>query len=118
MRVLRTTRRLPKEPVQWEAVTGADGQGMVAYADPVCVMANVVEYDAGKGEQYIVMPDGSRVMVPLTLYLDGDTCGVPDKGDRITMDGKPFIVEERKAVRGLRLQRGKNDHYRIRCRDE
>ena len=117
MRMLRTTRRLPTEVVQLERSTGLDGQGAPSYASAIEFDANVLEYDAARGEQFVILPDGSRVDTPLTLYIRGDETAVPDVADRITLvSGVQFIVMERTVVSGLRSSRSEPDHYRLRCK--
>jgi hypothetical protein len=120
--ILRTTRRLPRETLTGEAFTGLDAQGMPAYDSPVEFDANVLEYDAAqfsRGAEFVVMPDGSRVVAPLTLYVLGDAPWVPSGQDRVTLpDYRRFIVAEVKPVSGLRHARTAPDHHRLRCRVE
>lgn len=123
-RVLRTTRRLQKETWELERLTGLDGQGMPSYASPVEFDANVVDYDMvgqKRGQAFVVMSDGSEVLVRKTLYVEGDESDIPDEGDRVGPPGEDedrFIVAERSALRGLRRPRDENDHVRLRVRDE
>lgn len=121
-RILRTTRRLPKETLQLERFLSLDAQGMPSYASPVDFQANVLEYDAAGtlrgGAEFVVMRDGSQVKVPLTLYVQGDEANVPAEEDRITRGSAYFIAAERKPVSGLRYTAAQPDHYRVRCRVE
>ena len=118
-RVLRTTRRLPKETLTFEPFESLDGQGMPDYGTPVEFEGNVLEYDASNAEQFVVTKDGSRVRTPLTVYVEGDAPDVPNEQDRVTLsEGRTFIVAERKKVSGLTYSRSEPDHYRLRCRIE
>jgi hypothetical protein len=123
-RVLRTTRRLPRETVDYQTRVGMDGQGRPSYGTVQSLEANVLEYDATRyheGSQFIIARDGSRVMTPVTLYVPGtvDPEDVPPEESRITLgDGRQFIIAERVVVSGLRRARTQPDHYRLRCRRE
>lgn len=117
--VLRTTRRLPKETLSFEPFTGIDGQGASAYGPATSFAANVAEQGANRGREFVVMPDGSQVRTPYTIYVEGDYVGpVPSEQDRVTLDGRRFIVAERTAPRGLDYGRDAVDHYRLRLRAE
>jgi hypothetical protein len=121
-RILRTTQRLPLLTLQYEVQTGVDGQGKPSYDSAVDLDANVVEYDAaqfGRGEQYVIADDGSRVETPLTLYVRGDSSVVPATKARVTLaDDRRFIVMEVKPVAGLMRLHTEPDHYRVRCKVE
>jgi hypothetical protein len=123
--ILRTTQRLPKETVEYEEPTGADAQGRTTYGTPAQFEANVVPYDtvvqANKGARYVTDKDGSIIVTPLTLYIEGDEPNVPYEECRITLADTPekrWIVAERSAPSGLDYTRFEPDHYRLRCRAE
>ena len=82
----------------------------------------MLEYDSAqfsRGAQYVILPDGSRVATPLTLYVRGTETDVPSEADRVTLsDDRAFIVMERVPVSGLRRARTAPDHYRLRCKKE
>lgn len=121
-RILRTTRRLPKEMVLLERFEGLDDQGKSDYSPGEPFEANVAEYDVAlfsRGAEFAATPDGSRVRTPLTLYVQGDAAVVPNEQDRVALaDGRRFIVVERTPFSGLRHTRSEPDHYRLRCRVE
>jgi hypothetical protein len=121
-RILRTTRRLPKETLELEPFLTLDAQGMPSHGSPVEFEANVLEYDAAvgmKGAEFIIVRDGSRVETPLTLYVQGDATDVPAEQDRVIRgSGSKFIVAEKKTVSGLLYTAAQPDHYRLRCRVE
>ena len=115
--VLRTTRRLPTETIGYEAFLAYDGQGLASYDTTVDFDAHVVEYDAGSGGiEYILKPDGSRIRVPLVLFVVGDAPIVPAEKGRLTLtDGRTFVVYENYPVHGIFHLRTEPDHYKIRC---
>lgn len=119
--MLRTTGSLPTETLSYEPFEGVGSDGQSSYGDALSFEANVLEYDAAQfsqGAQFIVEDDGSRVRIPLTLYVQGTATNIPDEGDRVARDGRSFIVAERAPVSGLRHLPEAPDHYRLRCRDE
>lgn len=121
--VLRTIRRLPKETLSYEAFLGLDGQGKPNYDTPVSFDANVLDYDPAtggqsQGHQFVNQGDGSKVRIPLTLYVAGDAANVPSEKDRVTSGASTFIVLERVTVSGLRYTRANPNHFRLRCKQE
>ena len=118
--LLRTTRALPVETLTWEVYNGIDGDGAPDFDTAVDLDANVVLYDTagGGGEEYLINPDGTRIRISMTLYVQGDVAAVPNEGDRITRSGRVHVVVERTDVAGLYFLPSQPDHYRLRCRAE
>ena len=117
--ILQITRDLPKETMSFEPFIGIDGDGQESYDTPLSFEANRMEYDAAtkEAEQFVVLPDGSRVRTPVTLYVQGDETNVPAQEDRVTLpDSRTMIVAERKTVAGLYFTPAEPDHYRLRLR--
>jgi len=117
-RILQTTVHLPTETLTLEAFDGMDGQGVTDYGSPVEFAANVMEQAAGRGFEFLTLPDGSQVRTPFTLYVRGDESNAPREQDRVVIDSRNYIVVERTAPRGLAYGRDEVDHYRLRVREE
>ena len=117
--VLRTTRLLAKETVQWEVFSGLDGTGSPAYLTATDLSAHVVEYDGSKGHEYLVDGAGTQVRIPVVLFVVGDTASVPAEQDRITIDStRVFTVFQKTTVHGLMFTRATPDHFKFALRSE
>lgn len=119
--VLGVTRRVPKEALTYEPFDTLDGQGKPQYGSDLTIEAHVREYGGpfGVGREFIIQNDGSRVAVPLTLWIEGDAPVIPEERGRITLsDGRRFIVVEVKPVSRLHHPRTQPSHVRVRCRKE
>jgi len=121
-RILRTTQRLPKEPMQLERVTDVDQGGVTLYDSPVGFEANAVEYDVvarSRGSEFVEARDGTRYRVVATLYVQGDQTEVPELEDRVTrQDGRKMIVTDKKIVSGLLYTSSEPDFIRLGMRNE
>lgn len=104
------SRRAGRETVGVEAVSGHDGQGQPTYADPENISAFVIEEDKA-----VTGADGSDVRTSLTVHVPQDETPVPDENDRLTYDGRTFIVVEK--YQGRRIT-GTVVYHRVRARDE
>jgi hypothetical protein len=111
VQILETTANLPREDFELERKLPRSG-GVPQYDTAVAFEANVEEYD----KAYVVLPNGSRLVCPLTLYVPGDADEVPDVEDRIVRlsTGRQYIVRERNTVTGLEYLSTEPDHYRLR----
>lgn len=117
--VLGVIRRAPKELVSYEAFVGLDDQGMPQYASEVQIEAHVREYSGQSNRSFVIENDGSRVEVPLSMWIEGDAPVIPAERGRITLDDhRSFIVMQVKPVSRLRYSRGFPSHVRVRCRKE
>lgn len=116
--VLRTTRRLTKETVQWEIFTGLDGAGSPSYDTATDLTAHVVEYDGSRGHEYLIDAAGTQVRIPVVLFVEGDVTPVPDEQDRITIDSATYTVFQKFTVHGLTYTRASPDHYKFALRAE
>ncbi len=100
-----------RETVGVEVWSGLDGQGLPSYAASVDIEVHVRRTD-----KFIIQGDGSKLAVPLTLYVPPDATVVPGEQDRVTVDSDTFIGAELTSPRRLRAGRDAPDHYRLRCK--
>lgn len=80
------------------------------YDDVVTLRGRVRRADVLK-----VGPDGTAILINLTLWLDNDQEYYPRKRDRITYESVPYIVEMTKDVKDLSANL---KHVKVECKDE
>ena len=120
MQILQTTAELPREDFVFETKIGRDDDGAPQYDTALPFEANVEEYN----DQYVTMPDGSKVMTPLVLYVVAEIAGVaqavPEREARVTRTstGRMYIVMHRNVVTGLDYDTTEPDHFRLKLAEE
>jgi hypothetical protein len=102
------TRLATLETVSVAVFSGVDGQGKPSYAAGVDIQARVQERD-----QTIDAPDGSKMQVSLSLWLDANQDPRPAQRDKITRGGVDYIVVERRIAR---TTDSAVHNVRLRCR--
>lgn len=102
-------RHAKLESVTWQPLTGVDGQGKPAYANPgTALMANVE-----RGQEVIRLTNGQEVRIEATLWFDY-TASLPVLNDKLVLTGLTGIVVMRDEPADS--QSGVIDHVEVMIR--
>lgn len=113
-RVMRTVRKVPKETVVVRPFSAVSGKGVVTFGAAVNVEARVLR----DSRDYMTSTDGTKIRLPVILYVEGDADYLPKEKDRVELDGANLVVGTRTEPRRLGRTRDEIGHVRLACRLE